>query len=377
MSNTPAPKNGNVFSLPRPRRRDETTSYDVERPAPAKNETLTISELDDGPPTIKTLVPEQIRAPLYAPPPGETLGELFKIYELKAGETLQSFFKPIRTAFILLRGKAEELVPDARGELMVVRWLEAGDLVNASLFAMSVDTCGAEVEVRATTDLLMYVVTLDDVEAYDVSDDKRASVRRQRERYVQTALARANIQTTRNRNRLAQDIERAELKAVGAEEAAAADSFALQSAEGEVVQLKVRIKELEATFKPHLDELKEQVLRPIYKKVKDRDRQIAILTEWAETVFKLYPPKRDELNRLRKDRIADTDSMRIMLDEVDNLINVEVKDEHEKRLATLVALVSDALLLMSVSGNSEEAQVAFKTLNGLFTFKMKMGNKPK
>ena len=69
--------------------------------------------------------------------------------------------------------------------------------------------------------------------------------------------------------------------------------------------------------------------------------------------------------------------MRIMLEEVDNLISVEVKDEHEKRLATLVTIVSNALLMMSVSSDPAEAQTAFRAMNELFTFKMKMGNKPK
>ncbi len=320
----PAPQPGNVYSFPKPRRRDETRSYEAKQ------------------------------APAYAPPPGETFG-LFKVNELEAQEILQPMLKPITAAFIVLRGTVEELVRDASGTLVVIREIEAGELLNASLFAQGVDLSGTEVALRAKTDLLFYVVTPDDIEAYDVAEELRAGVRHKRQRYVDDARMRTFVELLKNRNALA---------------AAPAEP---SSDEAEMAQLKARIAELESVTVEHLDGLKERVLRPIYRLVKERDATIAILNEWAETVFRMLPSKLAELDRLRKDRVADTDSMRIMLEEVDNLISAEVKDEHEARLATLVTIVSNALMMMSVSGNPEEAQVAFKALSELFTFKMKMG----
>jgi hypothetical protein len=324
----PAPQPDNVlpFLQTKQREREPTRSLDT-RTAATQNKMVVVTDVKEG------------HAPPYAPPPGETFG-LFKVNELEAGELLQILNKPPTAAFIILRGTVEELVRNTSGPPIVVREIEAGELLNASLFMQGVDLSGTEVALRAKTDMLFYVVTPDDIEAYDVAEELRAGVRHKRDRCVNEARAQNHIGLLRNRN------------------AAAVAAAGWQTKAEELNRI------LHETLQARVAEIVATQIKPI------RDENAA-LREENEHLRKDREAEIAELERLRKDRVADADSMRIMLEEVDTLINTEVKDEHEKRLAVLIAIVLEALLMMSTSNEPGHAQKAVSAMSEMGTFKMK------
>ncbi|MEI7512553.1 MAG: hypothetical protein WCK01_03790 [Candidatus Uhrbacteria bacterium] len=339
------PLNVIPFHSAKPRRRDETVSYETERksfPDNEDTERMDRKDLPDGPPTEKVVLPKEQRITRYSPVPGKMFN-LFTVHELKAGDLLQQLFSPVVAAFIILRGIAEELVPDVRGTMKVIRRLEPGDMVNTSLFATGADTRGAETETRAITDLLVYMISEDDLEALDVSEEKRAATRRKRERFVQAALSTACIRILQNRNTIAEKIENAEIMAEGANLIAAEDSAAREVAEAEVKILQQKNATLEKATLEKLDRLKEIVIKPL----------------------------REEIARMKKDREADLQSLGLLLGNLEDLFEDQTIDQNEKRLAQLVAIVSDALQEMSISPDEHLAKQGFRAMNALFNFKMK------
>ncbi|HVM91010.1 MAG TPA: hypothetical protein VMU11_03895 [Verrucomicrobiae bacterium] len=159
-----------------------------------------------------------------------------------------------------------------------------------------------------------------------------------------------------------------------------------------------------AVIQGRLDELKEQVVQPLRRELRDRnaevlslheqlgkltarlairESEIAALTPWVEELFERVPVlldeitiRQDEVERLLKDRKADAESLELMLDEFDGFVEQGVLDASEKRVAELVSIMEPLLTAMSTCGDMVVMQKAMHAMGELHTFKMKMRKAP-
>lgn len=121
-------------------------------------------------------------------------------------------------------------------------------------------------------------------------------------------------------------------------------------------ELRQKNREVAFALESRLDEFKEQALRPLRRKLREMEEENSMLHE--------------EIGRLRKDREADLASGHLSLAGLEELVEIQYVDDHERRLARLIAIVSEALHAMSVSSDPNLSKLAFHALSTLFTFKM-------
>lgn len=236
-------------AAPNRRRRDETQSFERE-----------------GPSTDRHEIPIIIETP--APPSAKSPWDMFPVIPVPAGETLVGLGDRITACFVILQGEAIEFSPSGKSELQPGLTLEIGSPVNLRLFGEESDEPLSSVEVVAETDLLIYQITLRDLETGDLN------LRRKRERYIRTLIMR---EADAERERLTRDLERT----------------------------KSKVNELAAVLMQRLDEIKQHELRPL-------KAENAELKPWIEAMFQYVP-------WFLKDREADKESMKqfieLILDE--------------------------------------------------------------
>lgn len=225
LANTPKPP------VTPPRRKPaQATHVIVPKPTPhvgAKTASLDVRGLFDKedndtevdilpvvtiPGTVQT-APVKPLIPAYAPDPGEDLG-IFPVSRVQAEQRLVSSKQPVHMAFAIIKGEAVEYLPDNDDSLRQLRVLGPGNLVNACLFETEREAKGSLVTVIAKTELIVYRITEDDLEAHDVPVERRATTRRNRERFLRTALANEANLLRSGRKQLFEDLREAQAQSV-------------------------------------------------------------------------------------------------------------------------------------------------------------------
>lgn len=239
---------------PHRRRRDETQSFE-----------------HDGPPTDRHEIPISVEIP--APPPAKSPWDVFPVIPVPARTTLIALGDKITAAFVILQGEAVEFSPSGKAELQPGRVLDAGCPINLRLFGENSEEPLSSVEVVAETDLLIYQITLRDLETNDLN------LRRKRERYVRTLIMR---EAEESQERVNADLSRAN----------------------------ARIAELAGVLQHRLDQIKENELRPLKAEnaklkeelariLKDREADLQSVKQFIELIlderFELYDAIRDNL----------------------------------------------------------------------------------
>jgi hypothetical protein len=249
-------------NAPTRHRRDDTKPFAIERTSDP-----------DGPPTDRHEIPITIETP--APPSAKSPWDVFPVIPVPAKTSLVSLGDRITAAFVILQGEALEFSPSGKLELEAGHTLEAGSAVNLRLFGEESEEPLSSVHVVAETDLLIYQITLRDLETGDLN------LRRKRERYIRTLIMREG---EAKHERLKNNLER----------------------------YKARARELATVLEYRLNEIKSRELRPLKAENTELKTRIAELEPWLETMFQHVP-------WLLKDREADKESVKqfveLILDE--------------------------------------------------------------
>lgn len=129
----------------------------------------------------------------------------------------------------------------------------------------------------------------------------------------------------------------------------------------ENVKLRERVDEYDAVLRGKLDEIRERFIRPLREEIAAKNEYIA---------------------RLEKDRLADSQSLVLILDDFEELVEEGVLDASEVRIAEVVSIFEPTLTAMSTCGDNAIMTKAMKALGELHAFKMKqpakvpIGKKP-
>jgi len=345
--NTPKPspipklEGGDVIPLSTRRRRDATQEFDTRGDSPSK-EHVVVSRRDDTP-TDRITVPDGL-------PPGEAQEIVVELHDLAPvhKNPLDALETMTFVGGRLIRDKSLSRGPVYYEILTGVavmggRKLRKGDIIGLVEF----------VEVYAETPLHVRILDLPKIAA---ANDTSLMLS------VQGRLLGASAELA-------------------------------NQAIGENAVLRQRIEEYDAVLRGRLEQLRDQVVRPLRTQLQERiaetlslheqlgaltarlahgEAELAELRPWLEAFFKRDVPELlADLERMRKDRTADAESLELILDEFDEFVEQGVIDESEKRLVELVTIIEPMLDAMMNSGDMHLCQLAVRGQGALFTFKMR------
>lgn len=344
--NTPKPspipklEGGDVIPLSTRRRRDATQEFDTRGDSPSK-EHVVVSRRDDTP-TDRITVPDGL-------PPGEAQEIVVELHDLAPvhKNPLDALETMTLVAGRLIRDKSLSRGPVYYEILTGVavmgsRKLRKGDIIGLVEF----------VEVYAETPLHVRILDLPKIAA---ANDTSLMLS------VQGRLLGASAELA-------------------------------NQAIGENAVLRQRIEEYDAVLRGRLEQLRDQVVRPLRTQLQERiaetlslheqlgaltarlarsEQELGELKPWLEEAFEVLPVLHEEIARLYKDRQVDAESLELILDEFDEFVEQGVIDESEKRIVELVTIIEPMLDAMMNSGDMHLCQLAVRGQGALFTFKMR------